>query len=71
MDRVNANQATIRRTLSRRLKWQFRVLQNVLEGRSTTYRVSNMFCALFTCLELPSQRKVEILIEELDEGDGV
>ncbi|OJA16993.1 hypothetical protein AZE42_00578 [Rhizopogon vesiculosus] len=54
MDRVNANQAAIRRALSRRLKWQFRVLQNVLEGRSTTHR-----------------RKVEILIEELDEGDGV
>ncbi|KAG1755791.1 hypothetical protein EDB19DRAFT_1662983 [Suillus lakei] len=53
-DRVNANQATIRRTLSRRLKWQFRVLQNVLEGRNTTYR-----------------RKVEILTEELDDGDGV
>lgn len=54
MDRVNAHQATIRRTLSRRLKWQFRVLQNVLEGRNTTYR-----------------RKVEIVTEELDEGDGV
>ncbi|KAG2754675.1 hypothetical protein P692DRAFT_20861454 [Suillus brevipes Sb2] len=57
MDRVNAHQATIRRTLSRRLKWQFRVLQNVLEGRNTTYRVS--------------KRKVEIVTEELDEGDGV
>lgn len=54
MDRVNAHQATIRRTLSRRLKWQFRVLQNVLEGRNTTYR-----------------RKVEIVTEELDDGDGV
>ncbi|KAG2047418.1 hypothetical protein BDR06DRAFT_1030861 [Suillus hirtellus] len=54
MDRVNTHQATIRRVLSRRLKWQFRVLQNVLEGRNTTYR-----------------RKVEILIEELDDGDGV
>lgn len=54
MDRVNIHQATIRRTLSRRLKWQFRVLQNVLEGRNTTYR-----------------RKVEILAEELDDGDGV
>ncbi|KAG1833047.1 hypothetical protein EV424DRAFT_1533185 [Suillus variegatus] len=54
MDRVNTHQATIRRVLSRRLKWQFRVLQNVLEGRNTTYR-----------------RKVEILTEELDDGDGV
>ncbi|KAG2135919.1 uncharacterized protein EDB93DRAFT_1170271 [Suillus bovinus] len=54
MDRVNTHQAAIRRTLSRRLKWQFRVLQNVLEGRNTTYR-----------------RKVEILTEELDDGDGV
>ncbi|KAG1892561.1 hypothetical protein F4604DRAFT_1700055 [Suillus subluteus] len=54
MDKVNAHQATIRRALSRRLKWQFRVLQNVLEGRNTTYR-----------------RKVEILTEELDDGDGV
>lgn len=54
MDRVNTHQATIRRTLSRRLKWQFRVLQNVLEGRNTTYR-----------------RKVEIVTEELDDGDGV
>ena len=39
-DRINAHQAAIRRALSRRLKWQFRVLQKVLEGRSTTYRVS-------------------------------
>lgn len=54
MERVNAHQATIRRTLSRRLKWQFRVLQNVLEGRNTTYR-----------------RKVEIVTEELDDGDGM
>ncbi|KAG1907291.1 uncharacterized protein F5891DRAFT_1125198 [Suillus fuscotomentosus] len=54
MDRANTHQATIRRVLSRRLKWQFRVLQNVLEGRNTTYR-----------------RKVEILTEELDDGDGV
>ncbi|KAG1820276.1 uncharacterized protein BJ212DRAFT_1297715 [Suillus subaureus] len=54
MDRVNTHQATIRRALGRRLKWQFRVLQNVLEGRNTTYR-----------------RKVEILTEELDDGDGV
>ncbi|KAG2146741.1 hypothetical protein DEU56DRAFT_786157 [Suillus clintonianus] len=53
-DRVNTHQATIRRALSRRLKWQFRVLQSVLEGRNTTYR-----------------RKVEILTEELDDGDGV
>lgn len=54
MDRVNIHPASIRRALSRRLKWQFRVLQNVLEGRNTTYR-----------------RKVEILTEELDDGDGV
>lgn len=54
MDRINTHQATIRRALSRRLKWQFRVLQNVLEGRNTTYR-----------------RKVEIVTEELDDGDGV
>lgn len=54
MDRVNTHQATIRRVLSRRLKWQFRVLQSVLEGRNTNYR-----------------RKVEILTEELDDGNGV
>lgn len=54
MDRVNTHQATIRRVLSRRLKWQFRVLQSVLEGRNTTYR-----------------RKVEVLTEELDDGNGV
>lgn len=53
-DRVNAHQAAIRRALSRRLKWQLRVLQTVLEGRNTTYR-----------------RKVEILTEELDDGDGL
>jgi hypothetical protein len=50
MDRVNAHQATIRRTLSRRLKWQFRVLQNVLEGRNTTYRVSKACCVLCNLL---------------------
>jgi len=48
MDRINGHQAAIRRALSRRLKWQFRVLQNVLEGRSTTYRVSKIFYTLST-----------------------
>ena len=47
MDRVNVHQAAIRRALSRRLKWQFRVLQNVLEGRNTTYRVSKMYSILY------------------------
>lgn len=50
MDRVNTHQATIRRTLSRRLKWQFRVLQNVLEGRNTTYRVSKVCYVLCNLL---------------------
>lgn len=51
MDRVNTHQATIRRVLSRRLKWQFRVLQNVLEGRNTTYRVSRACCVLCDSLK--------------------
>ncbi|KAJ4466506.1 hypothetical protein J3R30DRAFT_2268970 [Lentinula aciculospora] len=38
VERVEKNEKLIRRSLSRRLKWQFRVLKTVLEGRTTTYR---------------------------------
>ncbi|KAE9410384.1 hypothetical protein BT96DRAFT_1011935 [Gymnopus androsaceus JB14] len=54
VERLEKNEKFIRQTLSRRLKWQFRILKAALEGRSTTYR-----------------RKVEVLAEELDEGEGV
>ncbi|KAH7922456.1 hypothetical protein BV22DRAFT_1070433 [Leucogyrophana mollusca] len=37
-ERLDTHKAVIHRSLSRRLKWQLRVLRNVLEGRNTTYR---------------------------------
>jgi len=37
-DRIHVHRANMARTLSRRLKWQIRVLEKVLEGRNTTYR---------------------------------
>ncbi|KAF8165428.1 hypothetical protein B0H34DRAFT_689148 [Crassisporium funariophilum] len=38
VDRVVKHSAEIKRTCSRRLKWQLHVLQNGLEGRSLTFR---------------------------------
>ncbi|KAG6335325.1 hypothetical protein ID866_3757 [Astraeus odoratus] len=37
-DRVEVHRSAIHRNLSRRLKWQLRLLRQVLESRSTTYR---------------------------------
>jgi len=37
-DRVYKYKSEINRTVSKRLKWQIRVLETVLEGRSTTFR---------------------------------
>ncbi|KAJ3820149.1 hypothetical protein F5880DRAFT_1590253 [Lentinula raphanica] len=54
VERLSQHDKPIRRSLSRRLKWQLRVLKAVLEGRTTTFR-----------------RKVEVLAEELDQGEGV
>ncbi|KAJ4481440.1 hypothetical protein C8J55DRAFT_511734 [Lentinula edodes] len=54
VERLEKNEKVIRQSLSRRLKWQLRVMKTALEGRTTTYR-----------------RKVEVLAEELDQGDGV
>ncbi|TDL29355.1 hypothetical protein BD410DRAFT_779753 [Rickenella mellea] len=54
LDRLHEHKAAIARSASRRLKWQLRVLENVLEGRMTTYR-----------------SKIELLVGELDEGEGV
>ncbi|KAF5393918.1 hypothetical protein D9757_000106 [Collybiopsis confluens] len=39
VERVQRNENAIARSLSRRLKWQIRVLRSSLEGRSITYRV--------------------------------
>ncbi|KII94778.1 hypothetical protein PLICRDRAFT_99080 [Plicaturopsis crispa FD-325 SS-3] len=38
VDRLEEHKVAIQRSLSRRLKWQFRVLRKALEGRHTTYR---------------------------------
>ncbi|KAF9075928.1 hypothetical protein BDP27DRAFT_1314741 [Rhodocollybia butyracea] len=54
VERMEKNEKVIRQSLSRRLKWQMRVLKTALEGRTVTYR-----------------RKVEVLAEELDQGEGV
>jgi hypothetical protein len=40
-ERVRACKDSIARTCTRRLKWQIRVLERVMEGRSITYRVSS------------------------------
>ncbi|KAL4075935.1 hypothetical protein J3A83DRAFT_4357072 [Scleroderma citrinum] len=37
-DRIEIHRGVIHRNLSRRLKWQLRLLGQVLEGRNTTYR---------------------------------
>ncbi|EGO00931.1 hypothetical protein SERLA73DRAFT_178937 [Serpula lacrymans var. lacrymans S7.3] len=54
VERLESHKSAIHKSLSKRLKWQLRVLQRVLEGRTTTYR-----------------SKVELLVGELDEGEGV
>jgi hypothetical protein len=51
---LEEKKSDIDRLLSRRLRWQFRVLAKVLEGRQETLR-----------------RKVEVIREELDEGEGI
>jgi len=38
VDRLDDHKVDIQRALSRRLKWQLRVLRTALEGRTTTYR---------------------------------
>lgn len=38
-DRIDTHRNAIHRHVSRRLKWQLRVLRQVLEGRNTTYSV--------------------------------
>ncbi|KIM68615.1 hypothetical protein SCLCIDRAFT_1208810 [Scleroderma citrinum Foug A] len=42
-DRTEMHRSAIHRNLSRRLKWQLRLLGQVLEGRNTTYRVGALF----------------------------
>lgn len=38
VERLELHKGAIQRTLSRRLRWQLRILAKVLEGRNTTYR---------------------------------
>lgn len=44
LDKLVLHNGAIQRKCSRRLRWQFRVLAKVLEGRNTTYRVRTPFC---------------------------
>ncbi|KIK98762.1 hypothetical protein PAXRUDRAFT_823546 [Paxillus rubicundulus Ve08.2h10] len=53
-ERFDVHRNAIQRNLTRRLKWQLRILRRVLEGRHTTYSA-----------------KIELLIGELDQGEGV
>jgi hypothetical protein len=51
VERLELHKGAIQRTLSRRLRWQLRILAKVLEGRNTTYRVCvqlNLYY-VFTC----------------------
>lgn len=43
-DRVHDKRVDIARHASKRLRWQLRVLERVLDGRTTTYRVSLVDC---------------------------
>ena len=43
VDRLDKHKTEIHEKLSRRLKWQFRVLRKVLDGRTTAYHVSISF----------------------------
>jgi len=56
-DRLNAHKAEIREKCSRRLKWQFRVIQAVMDSRSTTLRVCllHSFCEASHVLSLPRE----------------
>jgi len=38
LERLQENRTAISRSLTKRLKWQLRVLETVVEGRTTTYR---------------------------------
>jgi len=72
VERYDRNKSQIQRTCNRRLRWQLGILRESLEGRSTTYRVrfvsilrtSSPLIALF------QKRKVELLTQQLDEGEG-
>ncbi|KAJ3502177.1 hypothetical protein NLJ89_g9007 [Agrocybe chaxingu] len=54
VERVERHKLEIQRSCGRRLRWQLKVLKDVLEGRSVTFR-----------------RKVELLMSQLDEGEGL
>ncbi|KIJ20172.1 hypothetical protein PAXINDRAFT_96426 [Paxillus involutus ATCC 200175] len=53
-ERFDVHRNAIQRNLTRRLKWQLRVLRRVLEGHHTTHSA-----------------KIELLVGELDQGEGV
>ena len=38
-DKLDKHSVIVRQKLGKRLRWQLRVLINVVEGRTTTYRV--------------------------------
>jgi hypothetical protein len=70
VDRIDRHRTQIQSSCSRRLKWQLRVLRDTLEGRAVTFRVSPKSKFAPTLLT-QLQRKVELLVSQLDEGDGV
>lgn len=75
MEQVERHKGAIQNALSRRLRWQIRILAKVLEGRNTTYRVC-ILLDLSICWPTliyfdMIQSKVELLASQLDEGEGV
>lgn len=70
VENLDKYKIAIQHSLTRRLKWQLRVLRSVLEGRTTTYRVS-LAAKSFHGILMRFQRKVELLASQLDEGAGV
>ncbi|TFY77297.1 hypothetical protein EWM64_g6717 [Hericium alpestre] len=54
VERTDTHRVAIHQSVTKRLRWQIRVLRTVLEGRTTTWR-----------------SKVDTLMEEFDQGEGV
>ncbi|KAI6034219.1 hypothetical protein BKA83DRAFT_4186706 [Pisolithus microcarpus] len=56
-DRLELHQNALHRNVSRRLKWQLRLLRQVLDDRHVTYRVGALLCVRTTENSSPSRRR--------------
>src|SRR5258707_5386989 len=71
VEKVERRKSEIESRCSRRLRWQLTVLRDFLDGRTLTFRVSLLysFVLIFHLSNSAIQRKVELLTEQLDNGD--